>query len=84
MITAVTIFCRKYILFLFMAIGLPIALNAQKSSNCLSLEKLAKLHASTFIEINSTLFKEDWDIVANTNQASFFFGNDIFPAIFGK
>ena len=48
----------------------------QAASKCFKLDKIKKLYSSTFVELNSTLFQENWEIVSNSNRAPFVFGND--------
>jgi len=48
----------------------------QTVSKCFNLEKIKKIYAATYIEINSMLFQESWEIVANANQTPFILGND--------
>jgi len=59
----------------FVALSFPIQGYCQTSS-CFTLDKVKKIYASTFLEINSMLYQENWEITVNANQTHFVFGND--------
>ena len=64
-----------YTLFLF-TLFCPLIGSAQAVSNCFSLEKIKKMYTSTFLEINSMLFQENWEITGNATRVPFVLGND--------
>ena len=63
-------------IFFFMLLIFPIIGHGQAVFKCFNLEKIKKIYASTFMEINSMLFHENWEIVSNTNQIAFVLGKD--------
>jgi len=54
----------------------PITGYGQTVSKCFKLEQIKKLYASTFLEVNTMLLNESWEIAANAGQTPFIFGND--------
>jgi tetratricopeptide (TPR) repeat protein len=70
-----TLFSKIYIPFLVALLWVPM-IGYGQTSKCFNLEKIKKMYTSTFLEINSMLFRENWEIIANSNQAPFVFGND--------
>jgi len=60
----------------FALLLIPIAVYPQTVSKCFNIEKITKLCRSTFLEINATLFQENWEIVANSTHAPFVLEND--------
>jgi len=55
---------------------LPNTGQGQTLSKCFNLEKIKKLHTSSFLEINTMLLNEGWEIAVNAGQTPFVFGND--------
>jgi len=69
-------FLKIHSVFLFALLLFPMAGRGQTVSTCFNLEKLKKMYASTFIEINTMLLNESWEIITNATQTPFVFGND--------
>ena len=65
-----------YFKLLFLLLCFPVMGFGQATSKCFSFERIKKMHNSSFIEINSMLYQENWGIVVNTNETPFVFGED--------
>ena len=74
--TQTTVFLRNFAILLLWLWWLPPAGHGQTVSKCFNIEKINKLYASTFLEINNMLLNESWEIMANAGQTPFAFGKD--------
>jgi len=63
-------------LFFALLFWLPVIGQGQTASKCFNLEKIKKLYASTFLEINNILLNDNWEIVVNAAQTPFVFEKD--------
>jgi len=72
----IPVFFRNLLIIFPVFLWLSISIHGQTTANCFNLERIKRLYNSTFIEINSILFRESWEIVSNSTYAPFVFEND--------